>query len=80
MLKFVKQLLADVASLRRPVTAAAVVAVVVEVLPGVHINGAIIAGVLVGVGVIAAFVENQFPKSPPAPPPAPAKVSRTRKS
>lgn len=60
MLAILKKALADIAQLKRPVTAAAVLALVVELVPGLHVNGTAVAGVLMGVGVVAAFVEAQL--------------------
>lgn len=62
----------DIAKLRNPATAAAVVALVVELLPGVLINGQALAGILAAVGVMASFIRTQAQASPSAPAPAPA--------
>jgi hypothetical protein len=56
--KYLKLVLADLASISKPATALALVALVAQLFPGVHINGTLIAGILTGVGVIAGFVQN----------------------
>jgi len=59
---FLKNLLADLVSLRRPVTAASVVATGVALLSpfGLDVgpSGPVIAGALVAVGVVAAYIEH----------------------
>lgn len=78
----VKLAVSDVALLRNPGAAAAVVALVVQLIPGVSINGQAVAGILGGIGVVAAFVAAQIAaaKVKPAPVPAPAPAKPAAKA
>jgi hypothetical protein len=59
---FLKNLLADLVKLKRPVTAASVVALVVELISPFGLNvgtaGPAITGALVAVGTIVAYLEH----------------------
>jgi hypothetical protein len=76
----VKLAVTDVALLRNPAAAASIVALAVQLIPGVKINGQTVAGILGGVGVVAAFVAAQLAQAkqptpapmPPTPPTPPA--------
>lgn len=59
-MKFVRKLLADLAKLKLPVTAAAVAALFLNVVApfGAHIDGTQVAGVLAALGVAAAYVNH----------------------
>lgn len=63
MLKYLKLVLADVASLANPATALALLALIAQLFPGVSINGTLVAGVLGGVGVLAGFVQRLLVKT-----------------
>lgn len=67
-----KLAVADIALLRNPAAAAALVALVVQLIPGVQINGQAVAGILGAVGVVASFVAAQIKLSHQTPAPAPA--------
>jgi hypothetical protein len=82
ILAAVKLAVADVALLRNPSAAAAVVALVVQLIPGVSINGQAVAGILGGIGVVAAFVAAQIAaaKAKPAPAPVPTPAAAKAKA
>lgn len=54
----IKTLLGDLAHLRMPTVAASIVAVIVQLFPGVNLNGVAVAGILGGIGLLASFIEN----------------------
>lgn len=59
MLTHVKDFLVEVATLKRPVTAGAAAAFLVTATNvfGIHLSGEAVAGILVGIGTIAAAAE-----------------------
>lgn len=59
--KVIRDIVVEVATLQRPVTAAAVAGLLVTIIPGVNITATAIAGVLVTVGGIAAVLEKYLP-------------------
>ena len=56
-LSFVKSIVTEIATLQRPVTAAAVAAFVLTVVPGVGLSAEEVAAILVGVGTLDAALE-----------------------
>lgn len=69
-----KAAIGDIVKLRNPATAASIVALVVQLIPNVSINGQVVSGILSGVGIVASFIAAQIKlaNSAPAPAPAPA--------
>lgn len=65
LVEIIHEVIVEVATCKRPVTAAAVAAVVVLFLPGVNIAATTVAGILVGVGTVAAVVEKLLFTTPP---------------
>lgn len=55
-----KTVLAELAQLSNPATDAAIVALVVKVLPGVHFDVTDVLGVMGGVGIISQWVRSRF--------------------
>jgi hypothetical protein len=55
-----KEALAELASLSNPATDAAIVALVVKVVPGVHFNTTEVLGVMGGVGIASQWVRSKF--------------------
>lgn len=58
------QILKEVGTLQRPVTATGVAAFVLAVVPGVNVSAGVLVGILVAVGGAAAFVEKFVVKHP----------------
>jgi hypothetical protein len=56
-LTIVKNIIVKIATLQKPVTAAAVAGFVLALIPGVGLTATEVSAVLVGVGVVAATVE-----------------------
>ncbi len=56
-LQFLKNLLTEIATLQRPVTAAAVALFVLQLIPGVGLTVEEVTAILVGVGTLDATLE-----------------------
>lgn len=59
-MSILKLALSDLIQLRKPVTAAAIVALITQLIPGLHVNSVTLSAIFVGVGVVAAFVDAQL--------------------
>lgn len=81
LLGAVKAAIQEIPSLKNAGTAAAIVALIVQLIPGIHINGQVVSGVLSAVGLVATFIAAQIKlanqTSTPTPTPAPAPVNPT---
>ncbi len=56
-LQFLKNLIVEIATLQRPVTAAAVAAFILVLIPGVGLSAEAVAGIVAGVGALDAALE-----------------------
>lgn len=78
VLTILKDVVIEVATLARPVTAAAVAGLILTLIPGVGLDATTLAAILVGVGGADAVVENVLGiKGPPAATPTPAAPTST---
>ena len=57
ILKTIQPILAELVTLQKPTTAAAVVAFVLALIPGVNISTTVLIGIVVGVGIVASVIE-----------------------
>ena len=56
----VKKILAALVDLSNPATDAALIALIVQFLPGVHVDTEALTGILLGVGLLAAAIRSYF--------------------
>lgn len=61
ILTAIRDIVVEVATLQRPVTAAAIAGVIVTLIPGAHLNTTTLAAIIAGVGTWAAFIDKLLP-------------------